>query len=312
MNKFTIMGGGAFGAALAIAMSDRPVHLWMRDFGDAARTRIAPRLPNHQLPDTITLVPDIPSDGTVLLAVPTQSLGTVLKASPQLAGSTLVACCKGIDLCTGLGPTGLINSIFPTATVGVLTGPSFASEIAAGLPTALTLACSDATVGEALQHQLSAPKLRLYLSDDTKGAELGGALKNVIAIACGAAIGAGYGDSARAAIMTRGFGEMVALGSVLGAQTKTFSGLSGLGDLSLTCMSPASRNFRFGVSLGTQTAFSEQTTVEGAVTATAAANLARDHGLDLPVFSTTASLVAGTISAAQALTDLISRPLRKE
>ena len=284
MSTITVMGGGAFGAALAIALSDRPVNLWMRNPGDTARTRITARLPNHQLPENITVVPEIPTTGTVLLSIPTQELGTVLQNAPHLAGTTLVACCKGIDLKTGLGPKGLISSVFPSSAAAVLTGPSFANDIAAGLPTALTLACADTSIGAALQRQLSAPKLRLYLSNDTKGAELGGALKNVIAIACGAAIGAGFGDSARAAIMTRGFREMVTLGTALGAQSKTFSGLSGLGDLSLTCMSAGSRNFRFGLSLGLHEPFAEHTTVEGAVTATAAATSAAIMGLTCPSF----------------------------
>ena len=181
-----------------------------------------------------------------------------------------------------------------------------------GLPTALTLACGDESKGRALQEQLSTPVLRLYRSDDMIGAELGGALKNVIAIACGACIGAGLGDSARAALMTRGFAEMMRLSARLGAQPETLTGLSGLGDLTLTCTSDGSRNYRFGLALGRGEAFDPSVTVEGAATARAAARLSIDLDLPLPVCSVVADLSQGRLTVRQAMDTLLSRPLKDE
>jgi len=206
----------------------------------------------------------------------------------------------------------MINDIVPSAKSSMLTGPSFAADIANSLPTALTLACSDPQDGAYLQSCLSTPTLRLYLSDDVIGAELGGALKNVIAIACGVCIGAGFGESARAAIVTRGFSEMRRIGATLGADPETLTGLSGFGDLALTCTSDASRNYRFGLAIGASEPFDTETTVEGAATAVSVTRLAEKHQLDLPICRVVADLSAGTITPKEALSTLLSRPLRKE
>ena len=230
-------------------------------------------------------------------------------ASNDLSGRIAVACCKGIDMTTGLGPSKILADAKQAA---VLTGPSFADDIARGLPTALTLACADASAAKALQQQMSTPTLRLYRTTDVAGAELGGALKNVVAIGCGAVIGAGLGDSARAALMTRGFAEMRKLAATYGAQPETLTGLSGLGDLALTCTSEASRNYRLGLALGAGTDFDGNITVEGAATARALRNLAAKVGLDLPVCLTVADLVDGNVDIGGAMDRLMARPLREE
>src|SRR5690606_40093332 len=215
--------------------------------------------------------------------VPAQALSGFLAAhAAHLDGRALVSCAKGIDLASGQSPARMMTSACPAAVVAVLTGPSFAADIARGLPTALTLACADPAAGHRLQHALSTAVLPLYRTTDVTGAELGGALKNVIAIAAGVAIGAGLGDSARAAIVTRGFAEMSRLSARLGARPETLTGLSGLGDLMLTCSSMQSRNFRFGHAKGAGQDFDAATTVEGAATALAVTGLARQMGEDLP------------------------------
>ena len=314
-----IMGAGAYGGALAVALAlgGKRVSLWARDPDQVEamrRTRRLPRL-DAALPDGVTPTADPDPGGAeaVLMAVPAQALRGVLdEHADLLAGRPLVACCKGIDLETLTGPSALLKRV-PGARPAILTGPSFAAEIAKGLPTALTLAVEDGPgSGADLQRLLSTERLRLYLTDDLLGAELGGALKNVVAIACGAAIGAGLGESARAALMTRGFAETVRLGAALGARAETFTGLSGLGDLALTCGSPLSRNFRFGAALGRGETFGEGVTVEGASTARAIPSLAERHGLSIPVTEAVAALVAGETDVPGAMRALLARPLREE
>ena len=206
----------------------------------------------------------------------------------------------------------MIRAACPASSVALLTGPSFAADIARGLPTALTLACEDEDEGERLQHLLSTPVLRLYRASDVTGAELGGALKNVIAIAAGVVIGAGLGDSARAALMTRGYAEMVRLAVHLGARAETLAGLSGLGDLVLTCTSAQSRNFRYGVALGSGADFDPTITVEGAATAKAVSDLAEVQGIELPITALVAALIDGRTDLPSAIQALFSRPLKKE
>lgn len=310
----TILGAGAFGTALAVALSaNGPVTLWARDTGWG---RDNPRLPGVTLPDAIRVTDDL--DGaaqadTLLLALPAQALGGFLAGHAALLdGRQLVSTAKGIDLTTLAGPSTLLARACPRATVAVLTGPSFAADIARGLPTALTLACADAAAGKALQHALSTPVLRLYRTADVTGAELGGALKNVIAIAAGVVIGAGLGDSARAAIITRGFAEMTRLATHLGARPETLTGLSGLGDLTLTCTSAQSRNFRYGQALGSGQPFDAATTVEGAATARAVAALAARMGEDMPIAAMVARLAEGRVSVEKAADMLMTRPLKEE
>ena len=319
--SIAVMGAGAFGTALAVALAreGRKVTLWSRDADHAATMarsrRNDRRLPGIDLPETVSVTAettDLPP-GPVLLAIPMQALPGALSAHrDRLEGRALVACAKGIDLATGLGPTALIRTACPGALPAVLTGPSFAADIARGLPTALTLACANEASGAALQADLSTPVLRLYLTDDTTGAELGGALKNVVAIAAGVAIGAGLGDSARAALMTRGFAELTRLATALGARAETLAGLSGFGDLVLTCTSTQSRNFRFGQALGEGARFDPGITVEGAATARAAVALAARHGIEMPVAAMVTALIDGKASVGAAVEALLSRPLKKE
>ncbi|NDV49866.1 NAD(P)H-dependent glycerol-3-phosphate dehydrogenase [Salipiger sp. PrR003] len=316
-----VLGAGAFGTALAVALAQdgRKVMLWGRDadtMGAMAQSRQTARLPGVTLPEGIEVTADLARASTaetLLLAVPMQTLSSVLGSIAQpLEGQKLVACCKGIDLATGEGPSHVIAHAKPGALPAILTGPSFAADIARGLPTALTLACADAEAGLVLQHVLSTKTLRLYRSTDVTGAEVGGALKNVMAIACGACIGAGFGDSARAALMTRGFAEMTRLAVHLGAKSETITGLSGLGDLALTCTSELSRNYRYGQALGRAEGFDPSVTVEGAATARAVAALAARDGLPMPVSGVVAALTEGKVTIAEALEELLSRPLKEE
>lgn len=312
-----ILGAGAFGTALAVALGqDRPVTLWGRDVQLLRDTRQTPRLPGIHLPGGVDVTADLEAaldQAALLFAMPMQSLrGFADTVSDSLTGKALIACCKGIDLTTLQGPSAILGAHWPAATPAILTGPSFAADIAHGLPTALTLACADEGLGQTLQHDLSTQTLRLYRSTDVVGAELGGALKNVIAIACGVTIGAGLGDSARAALMTRGFAEMVRYARHRGADAATLAGLSGLGDLALTCTSDLSRNYRFGLSIGRKEPFDTAVTVEGAATARALATIARKQGLSLPITQAVAALVESRVTVDAVLHDLLSRPLKEE
>ncbi|MGR3713516.1 MAG: NAD(P)H-dependent glycerol-3-phosphate dehydrogenase [Shimia sp.] len=315
----SVLGAGAFGTALAVAFAQNgtPVTLWARD-ADAAKamqtTRQNPRLQGVELPKSVSITAqfaDSLSD-VVLLAVPMQKLRGLLAAHPELAGRTLVACCKGVELGTQFGPVEVIRDVLPDATPAILTGPSFAADIARGLPTALTLATPDEATGKALQHQLVSPNIRIYRTTDTVGAELGGALKNVIAIACGIGIGAGLGDSARAALMTRGYAEMQRMARALGAQPDTLSGLSGFGDLTLTCASEQSRNYRFGLSLGQGASFDPTVTVEGAATARAALARAKTMHIDMPITAAVVAVLDGGLQIRDAMEMLLARPPKEE
>jgi glycerol-3-phosphate dehydrogenase (NAD(P)+) len=310
-----IAGAGAFGTALAVALGreGRAVTLWARDVGEMAdRRQNARYLPGVDLPDCVTVSADrevFARAEVVLLAVPMQALdGFVGAHAGQFGGKWLVACCKGVDMATLQGPSAVIRARCADAGIAVLTGPSFAADIARGLPTALTLAGAD----EALQARLSTPSLRLYRSADVVGAELGGALKNVMAIAAGVVMGAGLGDSARAALMTRGFAEMQRFALAKGARAETLAGLSGLGDLILTCTSAQSRNFRFGQAMGQGAEFDATITVEGAATAVAVAKIAQRDGIEMPITQMIAALMAQEITLRQAIQALMSRPLKEE
>lgn len=319
--KIAVAGGGAFGTALAVALAiDRKsVTLWARDPEAVASMQATgqnPRLEGVTLPHNLIATNDLSDlDGAdiILLATPAQNLrGFLQDNAERLANKFLVACCKGIDLTTMTGPVSTIRDCVPTATAAMLTGPSFAADIARGLPTALTLACADDTQGKKLQAALSTLTLRLYRTTDTIGAELGGALKNVMAIACGVCMGAGFGESARAALITRGFAEMQRLAGKLGANPDTLAGLSGFGDLALTCTSDQSRNYRYGLAIGKGEPFDANTTVEGAATARAVRQLAQNLQIDLPICAIVADLTEDKLTAKQALTALLSRPLKEE
>lgn len=313
-----VLGSGAFGTSLAIALSrdGAAVTLWGRDASAVAAMnetrRSSPRLPGHDLPDTLTVTSEI-SDVMAplcLLAVPAQLLVGFLMALP-IAPETLVACCKGIDVETGFGPAHTIETTCPTSKAAMLTGPSFAEDIACGLPTALVLAAREDALGATIQASLSRPALRIYRTTDVTGAEIGGALKNVIALAAGMTLGAGLGDSARASVIARGFAEMSRYASAKGASLETLHGLSGLGDLVLTCTSEKSRNFATGLALGRRETPGART-VEGLATAKAVSADANAMGLELPLIKTVAEVVAGQLDISDAIAALLARPVGKE
>lgn len=309
--NIAVLGAGAFGTALAVALSaNGPVTLWGRRIGWSGEN---PALPGVALPEAVTVTETLPAADMMLLAVPAQALsGFLATHAAHLDGRALVSCAKGIDLASGQSPARMMASACPAAVVAVLTGPSFAADIARGLPTALTLACADPAAGHRLQHALSTAVLRLYRTTDVTGAELGGALKNVIAIAAGVAIGAGLGDSARAAIISRGFAEMTRFAVHRGAEADTLTGLSGLGDLVLTATSEGSRNFRYGLALGRGEGFDPAITVEGAATARAVAAIAAAESVEMPISTLIAGLAAGQVDVKKAMRLLLARPLKEE
>ncbi len=297
--KVAIVGAGAFGKAIhLIAQSGGDAHLLGRRAEGDAGTDWPRTLADADL---------------VAMAVPAQATRGVLKDINSLLRdeTILLMLAKGIETTTGALQTEIAAEEAPKHPAMVLTGPSFASEMLDGLPTAVTLATTDAVLGERVQTRLAGPTLRPYLSADVTGAQIGGAMKNVIAIACGAAMGRGLGESARAALMTRGFAEMTRVAIARGAKAETLAGLSGFGDLALTCASAKSRNFAFGFALG-EGRLAPGATYEGVATAEAAVSLANQMGIDAPVAKTVAALVAGEQDVDGAMADLLSRPLRRE
>jgi len=297
--RIGIIGAGAFGSGLAVAYGQKglEVALWARSepFG-----RDYPPSVSHT-----NELAYLEGCEAILLVLPAQQTAAFLEKN-HLPQAPLVLCAKGIDTGTGMLQSE-IAAEHSKAKLSVLTGPGFAGEIAAGLPTALTLAGGNA----AQQTLLSTPRLRLYRSNDIIGAQAGGALKNVVALACGMAIGAGLGESARAALLTRGFAEMQRLGVAMGAKRETFQGLSGLGDLALTCASEQSRNFAQGLAFG-KGAGQSGGTVEGLATAEAASNLAVKLGVEAPITTAVAEVVSGRATVQSAMAALLARPLREE
>jgi len=317
-----ILGSGGFGTALAVALArdGKPVTLCARNADhveEMVRVREhRRRLPGVRLPELVSPtsdVRDLQAAEPVLIASPSQPLADVLaEFADILSGKTLVACCKGIDPASGLGPASRTERAFPRATPAQLSGPGFATDIAAGLPTAMTIAATDDRTAADLQRKLSTSSLRLYRCTDIIGVEAGGALKNVIAIACGMAIGAGFGESARAALMTRGFAEIVRFALARGARAETLAGLSGLGDLALTATSERSRNYAFGVALGELGLSDPAVTTEGIATARAVAGIAKSEAMRLPLITVVAEFLCGGLTLAQAVESLMARPLRRE
>lgn len=313
--SISVLGAGAFGTALAIALArdGKNVTLWARDLGDMATKREnTKRLPGYGFPSSLSVTDELSEavSDLILLAVPMQTLAAFLDHNQALFhGKTLVACCKGIEISSGRGPAEVITQSCPTAIPALLSGPSFAVDIAAGLPTALTVAAKDP---EPLQRALSTDTLRLYRSTDVTGVEIGGALKNVMAIACGVTMGAGLGESARAALMTRGFAEMTRYAKSKGATDGTLEGLSGFGDLALTCTSEKSRNYAFGLALGRGETGQEGVTIEGQHTAKAVSISAKTAKIDMPISNMVLALVDGKITLENAISHLLNRPLKEE
>lgn len=321
-----VVGAGAWGTALAQALASdgSEVLLWARETDLVAQIntehRNTPYLPSATLSPTIratTELADLASLPVLLVVVPAQFLASVITGLPA-GPRDLVLCAKGIEAVTGRLMADVAVAAAPDAQIAVLSGPTFAHEVAAGLPTAVTLACSGGREQwERLAPLLARPALRPYYSDDVVGAEIGGAIKNVLAIACGVVEGLNLGQNARAALIARGYAEMLRFGQALGARSETLSGLCGLGDLVLTCSSTSSRNFSLGLALGQGLTAAEalsgkNSVAEGAATAPVLADLARRQGLQMPIVEAVCRLLEGVTPAATVVTELLSRPLRAE
>ncbi|MFN7175763.1 MAG: NAD(P)H-dependent glycerol-3-phosphate dehydrogenase [Thermaurantiacus sp.] len=321
-----VIGAGAFGTALAalVASDASPVRLWARRPEAAARIARTreneAHLPGVRLPGEVAVTSDLAAAASAplwILAIPAQHLRSVLAEAPLERRPTLLITAKGLEAGTRNLMTEVAAEVAPHCPAAILSGPSFAADIARGLPTAVTLAASDLAVAQSLARTLARPHFRPYASADPVGAQVGGLTKNVLAIACGVVVGAGLGESARAALVARGFAEMTRLGLALGAQAETMAGLSGLGDLVLTCGSTRSRNMALGVALGqgqtpAEARAGRTDVAEGAATAPALVALARRLGIDMPVAAAVADLLAGRATLAESIAGLLARPLRNE
>lgn len=322
--RIGVIGGGAWGTALAqvAARDGEEVLLWARELEVVEGINSAHE--NRLFLKGVPLAPSIRATGALeamadrdalLVVAPAQHVRAVLSA--VAVGTTpLVLCAKGIEAGTKLLMGEVAHQVAPDAPLAVLSGPTFAHEVAAGKPTAVTLACEEESLRNRLAERLAGPAFRPYVSTDVVGAEIGGAVKNVLAIACGVVEGAGLGLNARAALIARGFAEMTRFGLARGALAETLTGLSGLGDLVLTCSSTNSRNFSLGVGLGQGRGAAElladrKTVAEGAFTAPVLREAARDAGVDMPVTEAVNALLEGA-PVAGVVEALLSRPLREE
>ena len=327
MRRIAVLGGGAWGTALAnlAARAGAAVTLWAREpahVAEMAATGVnARRLPGIPLFAGVTPTADITTirdAEIVLLAVPAQSIRALAqKAQPHLAPRVpVVVCAKGIERVTGLFMSDVLADVLPDHPPAILSGPSFAEDVAKGMPTAVTLAARDAKTAEDLAAALAAPWFRLYHSTDVRGVEIGGATKNVLAIACGIAAGKGFGLSAGAALVARGFAELSRFGLAHGAQPGTLTGLSGLGDLVLTCGSRQSRNFSLGYVLGQGLTLDEARakvgTAEGAFTCAILCDLAAKGAIDMPIADAVDAVLTGRASVDAMVGALLSRPAKPD
>lgn len=323
--RIGVVGAGAWGTALAqVAASEgEPVALWAREPEVVDTVNAA-----HENPlflKGLALSPSIRATGdladmaaceALLVVSPAQHLRAVLGALP-VTDAPLILCAKGIEDATGLLMHEVAHALRPGAPIAVLSGPTFAHEVAAGLPTAVTLAVDDPVLGEKLAARIARPWFRPYLSDDVAGAEVGGAVKNVLAIACGVVEGRGLGQNARAALISRGFAEMTRFGLAKGARAETLAGLAGLGDLVLTCSSTSSRNFSLGKGIGegarpADLLADRRTVAEGAFTAPVLKRAADSLGVDMPIVTAVCALLAEQASVEDVVGRLLARPLRTE
>jgi len=317
-----VIGAGAWGTALAgvAARAGREVVLWARNADRAkqiAATRSNPKLPDVKLDAAIAVTGDIAqaaSADIILIATPAQNLREAVAAlAPHLAkAKPLIACAKGIERGTHLFMTEVIAATAPDAVPAILSGPGFADDVARGLPTAVTLAATDEALAAALVQALGSATFRPYHSTDIRGVEIGGAAKNVLAIAAGIAVGRKLGASALAALTTRGFSELIRLGHACGARSETMAGLSGLGDLILTCSNPQSRNFTLGIALGRGEAKPVGKLAEGKFTAPVLIELALSKDVELPVSSAVAAILRGAVTIDAAIEGLLTRPFKAE
>ena len=323
-----IVGAGAWGTALGITArrAGRDVLIWaheqetLADINQKHRNEVY--LPGIELDPAIEATArfnEVANCDMLLMVTPAQHLrGIASELAPYVKeGQPVVICCKGIEQATGKLPSEIVADVLPGAAVAVLSGPSFAAEIARGLPAAVTLATAEEAHGRALSHALSHPPFRCYWSDDIAGAEIGGAVKNVYAIAAGIVAGKKLGASAHAALVTRGFAEMTRFGMALGARRETLIGLSGLGDLVLTCGSPQSRNMSLGIELGRGRSLNDVlkkrlAVTEGVYTAGAVVEMAGARGIDMPIARAVHAVISALATVDEAIEALLSRPLRAE
>src|SRR5580692_7560673 len=318
----TIIGAGAWGTALAAlaARAGREVVLCARNSAAAAEiatTRINPKLSGMTLDPGIKVTDDIglaARSDIMLIATPAQHLRAAVSAlAPHLAKATpVIACAKGIERSTHKFMTEVIAEAAPAARPAILSGPGFAEEVARGLPTAVTLAARESELAGALVQALGSSNFRPYHTSDVRGVEIGGAAKNVLAIAAGIAAGKQLGASAQAALTTRGFSELVRLGRACGARSETMAGLSGLGDLILTCSSPQSRNFALGLALGRGGRPPRDRLAEGEFTAPVLIELAASQAVDMPVSQAVAAILSGATTINEAIESLLTRPFKAE
>ncbi|ODT87243.1 NAD(P)H-dependent glycerol-3-phosphate dehydrogenase [Phenylobacterium sp. SCN 70-31] len=323
-----VIGGGAWGTALAqvCARAGRDVLLWAREpevvEAINARHENPPFLPGVALEPSIRATGDLADLGAadfVLAVPPAQHMRATLSAFAGRVrpGTPVVLCSKGVEQGSLKLMTDVLAETIPQARAAVLAGPSFAGEVARGLPSAVTLACADMACAEALGEAIATPAFRPYFADDVIGAEIGGAVKNVLAIACGIVEGRNLGRSAHAALITRGFSELTRLAVALGGEAETVAGLCGLGDLVLTCSSPQSRNMSVGLALGGGQTLAEAlagklSVAEGVASAPAVRQLAAKLGVETPICEAVAAILAGEVQVDEAIRDLLSRPLREE
>ena len=317
-----VIGAGAWGTALAgaAARAGREVVLYARDAASAAQiaaTRKNPRLPEVRLDASVGVTGDIAQAARadiILLATPAQNLRAAVAAlAPHLARATpVIATAKGIERGTHKFMTEVIAEAAPDAIPAILSGPSFAEDVARGLPTAVTMAAGDEARARALVQALGSSTFRPYHTTDVRGVEIGGAAKNVLAIAAGIVAGRKLGASAQAALTTRGFSELMRLGRACGARSETMAGLSGLGDLILTCSSPQSRNLALGIALGRGEPWPREKLAEGEFTAPVLIELAASQDVDMPVSNAVAAILRGAVTIDEAIESLLTRPFKAE
>jgi len=324
LNHIAVLGGGAWGTALALtcARAGRSVTLWEHDPGNADRLknkRESAFLPGIVLDARIAVAADLAEAGraeAILVVVPAQAVrGVMQKLAPVLEQhAPIVVCAKGIERGSKKFMTEVIAESAPKAIPAILSGPSFAADVARGMPTAVTLAAADGKIAGELAQAVGSATFRPYHSSDVRGVEIGGAAKNVLAIAAGVVTGRELGASALAALTTRGFAELVRFGRAYGAKPETMMGLSGLGDLLLTCSSPQSRNFTFGIKLGRgeRPDAIAAGLAEGVFTAPVLLEMARDRSIDMPISAAVAALLSGKMTLETAIGSLLTRPFKAE
>jgi glycerol-3-phosphate dehydrogenase (NAD(P)+) len=324
--RLSVIGAGSWGIALASAAqrAGRDVILWTREPADAetlASRRESARLPGARIDDSIVITASLEEAvrcDAILLVVPAQALREVASALAPLMtnGMPAVACAKGIERGTRKFMTEVIAEVAPNAAPAILSGPSFASDVVRGLPTAVTLAAAEEKVAANLTRALGSSTFRPYHTTDLRGVEIGGAAKNVLAIAAGIVSGRGLGASAAAALTTRGFAELMRFGRAFGARPETLIGLSGLGDVILSCSTPQSRNFSLGLALGKGLspveALAETGLAEGVYTASVLNEMARAQDIDMPVTAAIADVLGGEVTIDEAIGGLMTRPFRAE